>query len=190
MQKWIEKNHADMIRKANDYYSPVLRTLDQRQVAYRLAREFAPLFARIECCLVANVHLAKHHGLPLTIQRGTGLGAGDFFNIYPATWDSEENFIVKELINPIDDRDIAYLEAHFHRTVPRLQIPHMVLLNYLYEILKDPQQVAIVLPRHRKSFHSYLMKAMKKVSKPYDQPNLHLRSLTVSDLVNMLPAKS
>ncbi len=164
MQKWLEKNRIDFISKVDRYYSLVHQTLKEREVAYKLAREFAPRFAQFECSLVANLDLAKHHGRPLTIQRDTFLGQGGFFNIFPATWDSEQNFVVKELINPTEDRDIACLEAHFHRTVTRLDIAHMVPLEYLYETVKDPQQFVVVLRRYPQSLHSYLMKHMKEMT--------------------------
>ncbi|CAF4119822.1 unnamed protein product [Rotaria sp. Silwood2] len=114
--------------------------------------------------IVANLDLANHHGLPLTIQRDTVLGTGGFFTIYLAIWGSEQNLVVKELKDPIADQDIACLEAHFHRTVTRLQIPHMVPLEYLYETVKDPRQFVIVLRRYPKSLHSHLMTHMQEIS--------------------------
>lgn len=164
MQNWLQKSRDQFIHKVNDYYAFVLRTLDQRQAAYGLAREFAPLFARIECCLVANLDLAKHYGSPLTIQEDITLGTGGFFTIHPATWDEEQNFVAKKLIHPINDRHISYIEAHFHRTVTRLRIPHMVPLSYLYEIGKDPQQFIIVLPRYPKSLYSYLLEHIQEMT--------------------------
>jgi hypothetical protein len=164
MQKWLEKSRDQFVRKVNDYHAFVLRTLDHRQAAYDLSREFAPLFARIECCLAANLDLAKHHGLPLAIQQDTILGRGGFFTIHPATWGPEQNFVAKKLINPIADRSISCIEAHFHRTVTRLGIPNMVPLSYLYETVKDPQQFVIVLPRYPKNLHSYLMEHIQEMT--------------------------
>ncbi|CAF3029404.1 unnamed protein product [Rotaria socialis] len=164
MQKWLEKNRDEFILTVDNYCDVVLQTLDKRQMAYNLARQFAPCFARIECCLVSNLDLCKHDGEPISIQRDNMLSSGGFFNIYPAKWNLEENLVVKELIRPMEDLDIGYLEAHFHRTATRLQIPHMVPLQYLYEIATNPHQISIVLPRYSKSLHSYLMNQMQHVS--------------------------
>ncbi|CAF1207993.1 unnamed protein product [Rotaria sp. Silwood1] len=163
-QKWLKKNQKVFISKVNSYHSFAVQTLDQPYVAYKLAREFAPLFAQIECCLVSNLDLAQHYGQPLTIERDTALDTCGFFTIYPASWDSEQNLVVKELKNPSHDRNIAYLETHFHRTVTHLQIQHLVPLIYLYETVKDPQQFAIVLKRYSKSLYSYLMDHINEVT--------------------------
>ena len=163
MQKWLENSRTEFIRKVNDYYQLVCDTLAQRQTAYDMAREFAPLLARIECCLVANLNSADHRGSTLTIDEHIVLGMGGYFTIHPATWGSEENIVAKKLIRPIEDQEIAFIEAHFHRTVTRLQIPHMVPLRYFYEIVKDPQQFIIVLPRYSKNLRSYLINQMQHI---------------------------
>jgi hypothetical protein len=164
MQIWLEKNRNRFNKKIDDYYAFVLRTLSYRQVAYDLARDFAPLFARIECCLVANLDLIKHHGLSLTIQQDIILGEGGFFTIHPIIWVSEQNLVAKKLINPYTDRNISYIEAHFHRTVTRLGIPNMVPLSYLYEIVKDPQEFIIILPRYPQSLRSYLIEHIHEMT--------------------------
>ena len=164
MQKWLENSHRKFISKVDCYYDFVIGTLDQRQKAYDLAREFAPGFARVECCLVAKLDLVKHQGSSLTIQNDIVLGMGGFFTIHPATWGLENNLVVKKLINARENRDIAYIEAHFHRTITRLQIPYIVPLCYLYETVQDPEELVIVLPRYPKSLHSYLMEHMKTMT--------------------------
>ena len=164
MQKWLENSRKECIERVNLYYQMVTSTLDQRRTAYDLSREFAPAFTRVECCLVAKLDLAKHHGSFLTIERDVVLGQGGFFTIHPARWDSEENLVVKRLINVTTNRDIAYIEAHFYRAITRLQIPHVVPLRYLYETAENPQEILIVLPRFPKSLYTYLMERMRTVT--------------------------
>ena len=148
MQKWLENSRGEFIRKVDCYYKLVIDTLDQRQEAYDLAREFAPAFARVECCLVAKLDLVKHQGSSLTIQNDILLGMGGYFTIHPSTWGLENNLVVKKLIHATEDRDVAYIEAHFHRTITRLQIPYIVPLCYLYETAQDLEEIVIVLPRY------------------------------------------
>lgn len=164
MENWLENSRNQFIRKVKDYYQFVVQTLHQREAAYTLAHKFAPIFARIECCLVANLDLAKHDGIPLTVQDDVTLVKGDFFSIHPAAWGAEPNFVAKKLIDPINNENINYIGAHFHRTVTRLGIPNMVPLSYLYEISQNPQQFAIVLPRYPTNLHSYLSEHIQKIT--------------------------
>ncbi|CAF5005398.1 unnamed protein product, partial [Rotaria sp. Silwood1] len=104
-----------------------------RKKAYALVRRYADQFARIECRLVANLDFAKHHGMKPNINIQEELSRGGFFSIHSASWDAEQSLVAKIILDPMAHPDVAYLEAHFHRTVANLNIERTVPLRYLYE---------------------------------------------------------
>ncbi|UJR24385.1 hypothetical protein I4U23_005762 [Adineta vaga] len=117
--------------KINRYYQLVLNTIAHRQKAYELAT-FAPQFSCIECRLIANLDLFKHNGHLPDIKQEV-IGKGGLFLVHPCSWGSDKRLVAKELCDPIIHQNIDYMEAHFHRTVTRLNINHIVPLKYLYE---------------------------------------------------------
>ncbi|CAF4942417.1 unnamed protein product, partial [Rotaria sp. Silwood1] len=96
-------------------------------------KSYADQFARIECRLVANLDFAKHHGMKPNINIQEELSRGGFFSIHSASWDAEQSLVAKIILDPMAHPDVAYLEAHFHRTVAKLNIERTVPLQYLYE---------------------------------------------------------
>ncbi|CAF4703129.1 unnamed protein product, partial [Rotaria socialis] len=94
-----------------------MKTINHRKEAYILARTFASQFARIECRLKANLDLAIHHGVKPDINIGEEISRGGFFSIHHASWDTEEPLVAKIILDPIAHPDMAYMEAHFHRSV-------------------------------------------------------------------------
>ena len=166
LHKWIDNNHKQFTQKVKSYHKIVQKTMEHRKKAHILSRTFSGRFARIECRLIANLDLAKHHGKEPIISNET-LGQGGFFSVHPASWGMEQELVAKVPRDPVRYPDIGYLEAHFHRTITRLQINHMVPLRYLFE--KEEQetqatasignrQLFILLPRYRTDLRAYLMK--------------------------------
>ncbi|CAF1301615.1 unnamed protein product [Rotaria sordida] len=113
----IEENETKFKEKIHAYHKIVLDTMDHRHQAHLLARSFTAEFARIECLLVANLDLIKHHGSIPTIDFHILLGNGSFFSVHPASWSSEHNLVAKVLLGSTESFDFAYVEAHFHRTI-------------------------------------------------------------------------
>lgn len=116
--------------------------------------------------------MARHHGnYPLIGNES--LGQGGFFTICPTSWGNDQQLVAKVLRDPVGYPDLAYLEAHFHRTVTRLQIEHMVPLRYLFE--KETQQAQavasgknkelfILLSRYPTNLRAYLVANINKIS--------------------------
>ena len=130
MKEWINQEHEKFKKKVFGYHKMVCRTIQERQKAYELARSFVPKFARIECHLEANLNLAAHHGSHPVVKHNEVLGTGGFFTVHPASWDDDRGLVAKRLQDKIKDHNVAYLEAHFHRTVTKLDISHMIPLKY------------------------------------------------------------
>ncbi|UJR11474.1 hypothetical protein I4U23_015653 [Adineta vaga] len=171
IQNEIEVNERFFKEKIHAYHQIVLTTMNVRQQAYRLARSFAARFARIECLLSANLDAIKHYGTIPTIDLGTTLAHGGFFSIHPALWDSEQDLVAKVLLQSNRSLDMAYMEAHFHRAITRLNIEHIVPLRSLYY---DDQtnHLYILLRRYPMSLHTYLTD--------------HMADLTMNDAVRIL----
>ena len=172
LHKWIDDNHKQFKQKVKSYHKIVQKTMAHRKKAHILSRTFSGRFVRIECRLVANLDLAKHQGKEPIISN-EALGHGGFFSVHPASWNMEQELVAKVPRDPVRYPDVGYLEAHFHRTVTRLQIGHMVPLRYLFE--KDEQQAQatastekrqlfILLPRYRTDLRAYLMKNINNIT--------------------------
>ncbi|CAF1173144.1 unnamed protein product [Rotaria sp. Silwood1] len=159
----LEENERNFKEKIHAYHKIVLGTMDHRHRAHRLARSFAVEFAQIECLLAANLDLIKHYGTTPTIDFRTLLGNGGFFSVHPASWGSERNLVAKVLLDSTGSFDFAYVEAHFHRTVTRLHIEHMVPLRFLYHDIRN-NRLCILLPRYSMSLHTYLTNHMADIS--------------------------
>ncbi|CAF1225342.1 unnamed protein product [Adineta steineri] len=159
----LEANEIFFKEKIHAYHKIILATMDRRQQAYRLTRLFAAEFARIECLLVANADLIKHYGRTPMIDMGTVLGRGGFFSTHPASWGSERDLVAKVLLHPAGSSAVAYMEAHFHRAITRLNIERIVPLRALYH---DSQSdgLYIFLPRYSMSLHTYLTAHMADLS--------------------------
>ncbi|CAF1021526.1 unnamed protein product [Adineta ricciae] len=167
----VESNERFVKQKIHAYHQAALATANVRQQAYRLARFFAPQFARLECLLLANLDLAKHYGRAPRIDLGDTLGRGGFFSVHPASWDTERDLVAKVLLNSSKSPDFAYMEAHFHRTITRLNIEHIVPLHSLhYDNQND--RLYILLRRYPMSLHTYLTN--------------HMADLTMSDAMRIL----
>jgi serine/threonine protein kinase len=162
MMEWIGIQDKKFSKRVNNYFKIVCRTIEDRHRAYELARSFAPRFARIECRLEANLNLATHHGSRPVIHHQEVLGIGGFFTVHPASWDGENELVAKKLRDYVTNQDFAYLEAHFHRTVTSLNVPHMVHLKYLYE--ENDSSLYLLLPRYDTDLHSFLQTNMKKMT--------------------------
>ena len=161
MVEWIDDEHKKFRKKVIGYYEIACRTLKQRDNGYQLARQFAPQFAQIECCLEANINLAAHYGSSPVIDEQVILGTGGFFTVHPASW-GNETLVAKKLRDHITNQDVAFLEAHFHRTITRLDIPHMAPLKYLYQ--GENSALYLLLPRYATDLHEFLKNNMKKIT--------------------------
>ncbi|CAF0811948.1 unnamed protein product [Adineta ricciae] len=172
LHEWLEKNYGQFKRKIDVYYNVVQKTMQHREKAHQLGRIFSGRFARIECRLIANLDLAKNRGAEPKIDNES-LGHGGFFTVHAASWNTELRLAAKILSDPLTYPDMAYLEAHFHRTVTRLQIGHMAPLRYLFE-KEEPQtdavasvdnkQLIILVPRYQTNLHAYLVANMSTIS--------------------------
>ncbi|CAF0736774.1 unnamed protein product [Adineta steineri] len=162
MIEWIDNEHKKFRNKVNGYYKVVCRTLEHRGHAYELARSFAPQLARIECRSEASLNLAAHHGSSPIIDEQIVLGTGGFFTVHPASWENENELVAKKLRDHITNQDFSYLEAHFHRTITKLNIPYMVHLKYLYE--GNSSALYLLLPRYESDLHSFLQDNMNKIT--------------------------
>ncbi|CAF1076441.1 unnamed protein product [Didymodactylos carnosus] len=160
--EWITNEQKKFVNKVNGYHRVVCRTIEDRHRAYELARSYAPNFARIECRLEANLNLATHHGSRPVIDRQEVLGTGGFFTVHPASWDTEHRLVAKILRDHGINQDLAYLEAHFHRTVSNLNILHVTPLKYLYE--ENDSSLYLLLPRYPTDLHSFLVTHMGQVT--------------------------
>lgn len=127
-----------------------------------MTQSFAARFARIECCLQANIDLAHHEGSRPIIDKQVVLGAGGYFTVYPVIWDSENMLVAKILHNHIKDQDFVYMEAHFHRALTSFNMPHLIKLKYLYE--ENDSSLCLLLPRYDTNLHSFLLNNINKVT--------------------------
>jgi hypothetical protein len=84
LRKWLDDNHKQFKYTVNSYHNIVQKTMEHRKKAHTLSRKFSGRFARIECRLVANLDLAKHHGNDPMIDNKS-LGQGGFFIVHPTT---------------------------------------------------------------------------------------------------------
>ncbi|CAF3876527.1 unnamed protein product [Didymodactylos carnosus] len=159
----INKGENEFVDKINCYHKLVLKTIAHRQKAYELACTLAPQFARIECQLVANLDLSEHNGDSPDIKQEV-IGEGGLFLVHPCSWGSNERLVAKELRDSIVHRNIDYMEAHFHRTVTRLNINHIAPLRYLYEKPDEPNKLFILLPHYETDLHRYLLDHIHEVS--------------------------
>lgn len=162
LMEWIEDEHGKFSKKVNGCFKMVCRTIEDRARAYELTRLFSARFARIECRLQANIDLAKHYGSHPIIDRQVVLGTGGFFTVHPAVWDNENALVAKILREHITNQDFAYMEAHFHRILTHLNVPHMIQLKYLYE--ENNSSLCLILPRYDTNLHSFLLQNMKKMT--------------------------
>lgn len=162
MIEWIENEHKKFSQKVHSYFAVVCGTVEHRHQIYELARLFAPDFARIECRLEANLNLAAHEGSRPAIDEKVVLSIGEFFTVYPATWNDEKDLVAKRLQNHFTNQNFAYLEAHFHRAVTSFHIPHVIHLKYLYE--ENDSSFYLLLPRYETDLRSFLVTHMNKVT--------------------------
>ncbi|CAM4891965.1 unnamed protein product [Rotaria socialis] len=162
MLEWIDQEHKKYEKKVNGYHRVVCRTIQDRQKAYELARLFVSKFIRIECHLEANLNLAAHHGSRPIVIHDEVLGTGGFFTVHPSSWDNEHGLVVKKLREHINDQNFTYLEAHFHRTVTKLDIPHLIQLKYLY--VDEKASMYLLLPRYPTNLHSFLLKNIRTMT--------------------------
>ncbi|CAF1350006.1 unnamed protein product [Didymodactylos carnosus] len=172
LRKWLDDNRKQFKLKVDTYHNIVQKTKQRREKAYKLSRTFSGRFARIECRLVANLDLAKHHGTEPMIG-SESLGQGGFFIVHPASWGVNQQLVAKIPRDPVTYPDMVYLEAHFHRTITRLRIEHMVPLRYLFEKEEQQAQAAasveqkqlfILLPRYRTNLRTYLVTNICNIS--------------------------
>ncbi|CAF3357129.1 unnamed protein product [Rotaria socialis] len=164
MLEWIDQEHKKYEKKVNGYHRVVCRTIQDRQKAYELARLFVSKFIRIECHLEANLNLAAHHGSRPIVIHDEVLGTGGFFTVHPSSWDNEHGLVAKKLREHINDQNFTYLEAHFHRTVTKLDIPHLIQLKYLY--VDEKASMYLLLPRYPTNLHSFLLKNIRTMTTP------------------------
>ncbi|CAM4897613.1 unnamed protein product [Rotaria socialis] len=162
MLEWIDQEHKKYEKKVNGYHRVVCRTIQDRQKAYELARLFVSKFIRIECHLEANLNLAAHHGSRPIVIHDEVLGTGGFFTVHPSSWDNEHGLVAKKLREHINDQNFTYLEAHFHRTVTKLDIPHLIQLKYLY--VDEKASMYLLLPRYPTNLHSFLLKNIRTMT--------------------------
>ncbi|CAF3422902.1 unnamed protein product [Rotaria socialis] len=162
MLEWIDQEHKKYEKKVNGYHRVVCRTIQDRQKAYELARLFVSKFIRIECHLEANLNLAAHHGSRPIVIHDEVLGTGGFFTVHPSSWDNEHGLVAKKLREHINDQNFTYLEAHFHRTVTKLGIPHLIQLKYLY--VDEKASMYLLLPCYPTNLHSFLLKNIRTMT--------------------------
>ena len=160
--EWIDKEHAKFSKKINGCFKVVCHTIEDRDRAYELTRLFSARFARIECRLQANIDLARHYGSRPIIDKQVILGTGGFFTVHPVVWDDENTLVAKILRDYITDQDFAYMEAHFHRILTNLNVPHMIHLKYLYE--ENDSSLCLILPRYDTNLQTFLLNNMKKIT--------------------------
>lgn len=163
MNVWLNKRKNEFKEKINNYHRLALQSIKYRDEAYKLARKYLPQFTRIECQLVANSDLFNHDGIPPVIEQNT-IGMGGFFSVHPTSWGTEQFLVAKKIHDPGRHLNIAYMEAHFHRTITRLNIEHMVPLKYLYKNADEPENLFIIIPRYQTSLHNYLHDHMRVMS--------------------------
>ncbi|CAF1592531.1 unnamed protein product, partial [Adineta ricciae] len=159
--EWIDSNYEKFKEKVDLYHSVILRTMNDREKAYKLAHEFIPAFARIECHLAANLDMATHNGSHPIINRNEVEGEGGYFTVHPASWDNDDQLVAKSLKQHCTDPNFAYLEGHFHRAVTNLNVPHIIHLKYLFI---DNDVVNLIMPRYSANLKSFLEKNMKDMN--------------------------
>ncbi|CAF1150729.1 unnamed protein product [Adineta ricciae] len=135
--------------------------MNDREKAYKLAHEFIPVFACIECHLAANLDMTAHNGSHPIINRNEVEGEGGYFTVHPASWDNDDQLVAKSLKQHCADPNFAYLEGHFHRAVTNLNVPHMIHLKYLYI---DNDVVNLIMPRYSANLKSFLEKNLKDMN--------------------------
>ena len=120
-------------------------------------------FARIECQLLAALHLVEHKGLPPVLREP--LGRGGFYSVHAAEWGTEHNLAVKKLIQPTAEHlEMMALEVHQHRAVTAFE--NIAPFRYVYEhhLTSDQREFWLIMPRYPMSLQEYLKKNIPTMS--------------------------
>ena len=135
---WCSKQRSKLQKRIDQQYEIAISVLPMRHRAHDVLQQYAYQFARIECQLQAAQDLAKFNGIkPILLydQESITQSSNTVYTIHEVEWGSvKRNLFVKRLTQSISNRpNAAYLEAHYHRKINNLNIPHMLKLVYLYE---------------------------------------------------------
>jgi hypothetical protein len=135
---WSSQQKSKLQKQIHQQYEAAVTILPVRHQAHDILQQYTHQFMRIECQLQAAQHLAKFNGkkplIRLTTDSDSRLPT-TVYTIQDIEWGSmNKNLFVKRLTRPIPTRpDTSYLEAHYHRKITNLNIPHIIKLIYLYE---------------------------------------------------------
>ncbi|CAF0832596.1 unnamed protein product [Didymodactylos carnosus] len=168
LNEWIKSKKLSFAKQIEQNYNLALKCLAVRKTAYELSNRYSGQFARIECKLLAARDLVKFNGVVPNIDESTFLGSGSFFRVHEAQWGSKTELVVKRLKEPLSEYPyIQYLEAHYHRKITRLELPHTGPLLYLYECPSEDQgtdgDLWIFLPKYKWTLSDYLKQNIKEI---------------------------
>ena len=162
---WIGEQRNAFQQNIKSTYKYIKEHLSDQQKIYTVISQFSGLFARIEYQLLAAVELAKRGGVVPTIEER--IDQGGFYSIHAARWGTDNNLIVKKLLDSSEENEqIAALEAHYHRVVTRLCPDYVVPLLHLYEnnVNDSRQELWFIMPRYRRSLQKYLREHINTIS--------------------------
>jgi serine/threonine protein kinase len=164
LKDWMESRKEIFFDNIQSNYSLAVKHLSTRKSAYEKTKIYTGQFARIQCQLLAMKHLQKFHGQIPIIDTSIILGQGAFFIIHPAQWGEEKRLVVKRLKQPsLDEPNLQYIEAHYHRKITKLAIPHTVPLLYLCTNPRDENSLWMFLPRYEQTLYEYLQSNIQKM---------------------------
>ncbi|CAF0922632.1 unnamed protein product [Didymodactylos carnosus] len=175
LKEWMETKKKIFFQKIESDYQLAIKRLSARKTAYEIANLYAGQFARIECKLIAAKDLAQFNGQIPIIDSSKSLGEGAFFTVHAAEWDDKKDLVVKKLKRPsIEYPYLQYLEAHYHRKITKLDIPHVAPLLFLYDHPWSDDIFAgagnfnsdlwIFLPKYKQSLTDYLEKNIRTIT--------------------------
>jgi hypothetical protein len=135
---WCSRQKTKLLNQINQQYDAAITVLPVRHQAHDILQQYAHQFVRIECQLQAAQDLAKFNGKKPLIHLSTesnSLSSTTVYSIHEIEWGSiKKNLFVKRLTHPIPNQpNTSYLEAHYHRKMTNINIPHIIKLTYLYE---------------------------------------------------------
>lgn len=136
---WCTQKKNKLLKQINQQCDLAISLLKVTHQAHEVLQKFIKPFVHIECQLQAAQNLAKFNGKePIILTNNQTYLSSSTTTIYridEIEWGSiKKNLFVKRLTCPIVDQpDISYLEAHYHRKMNHINIPNIVKLSYLYE---------------------------------------------------------
>ena len=163
LTQWLESQHQAFYETMRKTYDYIGAQFPNPWPLHDQLEKHSASFARVECQLLAALHLVEHKGLP-PVLRGP-LGRGGFYSVHAAEWGTEHNLAVKKLIQPTAEHlEMMALEVHQHRAVTAFE--NIAPFRYVYEHhpTSDQREFWLIMPRYPMSLQEYLKKNIPTMS--------------------------